>query len=971
MLYISSNPPPLENLTLESLAFNGNMVEADIGLRHPFLGLTEFTGFDVCGVLISHGSISGFVDPDLLLPGPDDLHLANPDGFTRWWNPAEFPINNGTMFCYKDGLLGTFDSTANYDATLNGYKYFCEDFTSPDDPMSVVDPAGRGVFPAGAKVIRHYSIDMGSGGLVFNYAVDANWQFPIGAAPWDVPGDFPPGANRKEAWNISPNIIKNTLWNDGANSGGALELSIDVYDWFNGGSNLVTVESPANLIAAVDVAPTGSGVGYSTFEVDIKSATPAQNSIDLLVTAECEAVGYGNLLPGKTQAAYFIISVPVSGESPSHPLDLIDVTPPGWPATLQDVWLDGNYAYCVGPWGGLLILDISGSGDPTYLGGHITGGQGLEVQPFKNYCYVADGSNGLVVFDVSDPSNPNPVGSYPTIYSFDGIYVTDDGFCYAANGKGGVLILDIGGGTQGGSPENPQPEGEFAVSYAARDIFVFEGIAYVSDYETRFLAIDVGGGTHGGSPNNPQWESEIAPLNTEEIFAEGGYAYVCDQSKAQFYTIDISIPAKMQLVDTDITKWPTMDLWVDGGYLYTAQYSDGLVIYSLVKPDNPAYASGFKTPGFAFGVFETEDIAYVADYYYGLHKVDVSDPMKPADAGKYFTPSLIYDVQVNDGYLYAADGTCGMAVVDIGGGGGSPTAPLTVARWTQPSGDTDARGIWVEGGYAYIGGGYSNHHLTIADVGAGSGSPSNPIAVGDDWKVWNCLYGMQKMGKYLYAAGYYIDGGTGGLEVYDVDGGTMGGSPSNPKRTCTKPICTTWELYTDDGYVYVACGQSMGLAGLYVFDAGGGSGAPDSPTLADSFPTEEFVYDVNVLNGYAFTCGGGEYLGHWMRVFDVGASIGAPDNIVQVGYYDFSKGVLVRGLGVMEGYVLLVPGQSDSALIAIDVGGGQAGGAPDNPQYVDDVKFPIGTDAFCVAIDGQYAYVGTNNFGLRVVQLWQ
>ena len=40
-------PPPLVNLTLDSIQFNGDIVEADIGLRHPFLGLDEFTGFDI------------------------------------------------------------------------------------------------------------------------------------------------------------------------------------------------------------------------------------------------------------------------------------------------------------------------------------------------------------------------------------------------------------------------------------------------------------------------------------------------------------------------------------------------------------------------------------------------------------------------------------------------------------------------------------------------------------------------------------------------------------------------------------------------------------------------------------------------------------------------------------------------------------------------------------------------------------
>ena len=61
-------PPALVNLTIESLLFNGNIVEVGIGLRHPFLALTEFTGFDVCGILISKGSVGGFTDADLLLP---------------------------------------------------------------------------------------------------------------------------------------------------------------------------------------------------------------------------------------------------------------------------------------------------------------------------------------------------------------------------------------------------------------------------------------------------------------------------------------------------------------------------------------------------------------------------------------------------------------------------------------------------------------------------------------------------------------------------------------------------------------------------------------------------------------------------------------------------------------------------------------------------------------------------------------
>ena len=312
-------PPPLLNLTLESLEFIGDKIEADIGLRHPFLGLNEFTGFDVCGILITNGSISGFHDPLLRMAGAGDTRLLNPDGLTRWWNPAEFPVNNGTMFSYKDGLLGTGDSTANYNSTLNAYKLFCDDLNDPDAPVSSLAPASRCIFSAGTKNIRHYSIELGSDGLIFNYAVDACWQFPMGSPPWSVPDDFGPNANRPEAWNISTTVLKNTLYNDGSTSGGELTLNIDVWDHFDAELNTVWVDSPGNFAYTSSGTPTGGGEGYSTYTIDITDATPTPGSIDILIGIECEQDGYQDLGPTGPITAYSpLLAVEVGNEPPSN-----------------------------------------------------------------------------------------------------------------------------------------------------------------------------------------------------------------------------------------------------------------------------------------------------------------------------------------------------------------------------------------------------------------------------------------------------------------------------------------------------------------------------------------------------------------------------------------------------------------------------------------------------------------------------
>ena len=113
-------PPPFLYLSIESeLEFNGSQLDVDVGLRHPFLGLNEFTGFDVRGILISKGNKSGFSDSGLQIAWEGATRLLNADGHTRWWNPTEFPYNPvSELSGYKDGLLGTPDSQANFTATL-------------------------------------------------------------------------------------------------------------------------------------------------------------------------------------------------------------------------------------------------------------------------------------------------------------------------------------------------------------------------------------------------------------------------------------------------------------------------------------------------------------------------------------------------------------------------------------------------------------------------------------------------------------------------------------------------------------------------------------------------------------------------------------------------------------------------------------------------------------------------------------
>lgn len=328
-------PPPFVNLSLEGeIVTSSHSIKVTLGLRHPFTGMDEFSGFDVCGIVIGRGSLTPYDDTDLVVAGPDEVHLMNADGYTRWWNPTEFPYQQGNINAYSDGILGTPHSIGQFTATLNGYKYFANGLDSKEDLIDL-EPYRRGVFRAGSKNLRYYHIEYGSGSLVFNYAIDASWQFPPGPGPWDVPDDFPPGANRPEAWNIRINELNNNLWNDGNSSGGSMLLHIDVYDHFNAEVNNVRVESPGNFTSVQSNDVVGTGDGYATYEVIIPDATPSPDSIDLFISVKSDVADYGGILPGESVTAYFIRTVNVASTPQPPADDLIlevernDYSPPG------------------------------------------------------------------------------------------------------------------------------------------------------------------------------------------------------------------------------------------------------------------------------------------------------------------------------------------------------------------------------------------------------------------------------------------------------------------------------------------------------------------------------------------------------------------------------------------------------------------------------------------------------------------
>lgn len=301
----------------EVIEFKPGEITVDIALTHPFPAAKFAAAFDVCGIVISHGSYFYPLSDKLKFPGEDKVRLLNPDGYTRWWNPIEFPYNAASPEKgYIDGLMGKKNSTAHFDATLNGYKYFASDLSSPDSDLSELDINMRGAFVPGTTAVRRYKIGFTQGKLIFNYAVDANWAPPTGPSPIDIPDDFPESANRPEAYRIEIHNMNNTLEYDDLTgiASGMVVMDIWVFDWFNAGMNTVCAYAQNDeLMGLCNSIPVGGDDTYSVYNIELwPMLINSKTNVLVWLEVECEQTGYQGAVPDKRQAYYCQTNIPVN-----------------------------------------------------------------------------------------------------------------------------------------------------------------------------------------------------------------------------------------------------------------------------------------------------------------------------------------------------------------------------------------------------------------------------------------------------------------------------------------------------------------------------------------------------------------------------------------------------------------------------------------------------------------------------------
>lgn len=212
-------------------------------------------------------------------------------------------------------------------------------------------------------------------------------------------------------------------------------------------------------------------------------------------------------------------------------LSLVSSTFTRW-STVDDIALDGNYAFVSTRDTGLQILDVSDSADPVVVNSFEIDGGVIVKSLVRDGILYALGWNSLSMISVSDPHNPVLLGTYHHPGQVFWFMALSGDYAYLAGYERYFLVVDIS------DPAQPQLLTTVSTgNNTVRGLAVDSGLLFAITFESRTLQIyDI------SNPASPQPLGRFSTHHTPECLAvAGGYAYV--GTSYSVFIIDVSVPA--------------------------------------------------------------------------------------------------------------------------------------------------------------------------------------------------------------------------------------------------------------------------------------------------------------------------------------------------------------------------------------------------------------------------------------------
>ena len=401
-------------------------------------------------------------------------------------------------------------------------------------------------------------------------------------------------------------------------------------------------------------------------EVRWSSSTPAVATVDGTGLVTAVAHGAARITARGPGASVASVDVVVTGND-GTPGSLTEVGfAPYPPGTLSDLWLHGDHAYtgtlvrpaCSAPGGpcrGLVgVWSVADPAAPVLLDT-----LPLDAVTVNDVKVSADGTllvathegsadrrNGITLFDLADPAAPVAVTRYTEglewgvhnvwierIGGRDYVFAVADGSTPAA----GLRIVDVT------DREAPVEVARFyAASSLVHDVYVRDGLAFVSHWDAGLVILDVGHGIRGGAPWNPVEVSRIVTrggnIHNAWYWPDAATVFVGQEqarrpgepvdSLGHVFVVDVSDLEEPRVVATAMSPGATPhNFWVDeeAAVLFVGWYGAGLRaldvsgelrgeledqgrIVAVAEPDGPLERGSIWAPQLHRGFVWVSDI---------------------------------------------------------------------------------------------------------------------------------------------------------------------------------------------------------------------------------------------------------------------------------------------------------------------------------------------------------------------------
>lgn len=265
----------------------------------------------------------------------------------------------------------------------------------------------------------------------------------------------------------------------------------------------------------------------------------------------------------------------------------------------SDLWVHGAHAY-LGSWGFrdgtagnvLFTWSVADPASPALVDSLLVDARtvnDVKVHPDRPLGLIThelseDARNGVTLLDLSDPARPHPLARFtqglePGVHN---AWLEGDYAYLVVDGVGnGLRVLDI---------SDPTAPGVVASYWAGEsflhDVYVRDGLAFLSHWNAGLVVLDVGHGIAGGSPTNPVEVSRLPDLGGQThnawYWPEAGYAFVGEEDFAtpgRYHVVDLRDLRDPRKVATfDVPDQAPHNAWLDEerGILYLAWYGQGV-----------------------------------------------------------------------------------------------------------------------------------------------------------------------------------------------------------------------------------------------------------------------------------------------------------------------------------------------------------------------------------------------------------